>query len=49
MAVVIARTGFEVTVKFAVVAPADTVTLAGTVTAALLPDNVTSAPPVGAA
>jgi len=38
-----------VTVKVAVVAVAATVTLAGTVAAALLLDSVTTAPPVGAA
>lgn len=35
--------------KFALVAPAGTVTLAGTVTAAELSDNVTAVPPEGAA
>ena len=35
--------------KVALVAPAATVTLAGTVAAVELPDNVTTAPPVGAA
>ncbi len=38
-----------VTVKFTVVAPAATVTDPGTVSAALVPDRLTSAPPVGAA
>ena len=37
------------TVKLALVCPAATVTLAGTVAAALLLDNVTTVPPVGAA
>ena len=36
------------TVKLALVCPAATVTLAGTVAAALLRDNVTTVPPVGA-
>ena len=44
-----AATGIVVTVNVAVVDPAPTVTLAGTVAAALLLDNVTAAPPVGAA
>ncbi|MBI2219171.1 MAG: hypothetical protein HYU51_17965 [Candidatus Rokubacteria bacterium] len=38
-----------VTVNVALVAPAGTVTLAGTVAAVLLLDSVTTAPPVGAA
>ena len=38
-----------VTVKFAVVFPAATVTLAGTVAEALLLDKATEMPPVGAA
>jgi len=42
-------TGVVVTVKVAVVAPAATVTLAGTVAAALLLDKLTDRPPVGAA
>jgi hypothetical protein len=37
------------TVKLALVCPAATVTLAGTIAAALLLDNVTTVPPVGAA
>ena len=44
-----ALTGVVETVKFAEVAPAGTVTLAGTVAAALLLDRVTTAPPAGAA
>jgi hypothetical protein len=48
-AVVLLATAFVVTVNVAVVAPAATVTLAGTVAAAvLLLVNVTTAPPVGA-
>ena len=42
-------TAVVVMVKVAVVAPAATVTLAGTDAAALLLDNVTLRPPVGAA
>ena len=42
-------TAVVVTVKVAVVAPAATVTLAGTVAAALLLDKPTDSPPVGAA
>jgi len=47
---VFVATGLVVTVKVAVVAPAATVTLAGTcAAAALLLDRVTTAPPAGAA
>ncbi len=41
-------TGVVVTVKLAVVVPAATVTLAGVVAAALLPDSETMDPPEGA-
>jgi hypothetical protein len=48
--VVLVGTPMEVTVKVAVVAPAGTVTVAGTVAAAVLLDvNATDIPPVGAA
>jgi hypothetical protein len=46
---VLADTGVVVIVNVAVVAPAATVTLAGTVADALLLDKLTAAPPVGAA
>jgi hypothetical protein len=46
---VVERTAVVVTVKVAVVAPATTVTLAGTVADVLLLDKFTAAPPVGAA
>jgi hypothetical protein len=46
---VLAVTVFVVTVKAAVVLPAGTVTLAGTVADELLLDKVTEMPPVGAA
>jgi len=49
VAVALAVTAVVVTVKVAVVAPAKTVTDVGTVAAALLDDNVTTVPPVGAA
>jgi hypothetical protein len=49
VAVATVATGVVVTVKFAVVAPDATVTLAGTDAAALLLDKVTVRPPVGAA
>ena len=50
VAVALLATGVVATVKVAVVAPAATVTLAGTCAAAvLLLDRVTTAPPVGAA
>ena len=47
--VVAVATGLVVTVKFAVVAPAKTVTLVGTVAEVELVLNVTGTPPVGAA
>jgi hypothetical protein len=46
--VVFAETTLVFTAKLAEVAPAATVTLAGTVAAALLLDSVTAAPPAGA-
>ena len=46
--VVFADTALVFTAKVAVVAPAATVTLAGTVAAAWLLDSVTAAPPEGA-
>ena len=47
--VVDAATAPVVTLKVALVAPAGTVTLGGTATAALLLESVTCAPPAGAA
>src|SRR5262249_26934408 len=47
--VVTASTGTVVTVKVAVVAPAGTVTFAGTVAAGLALESVNSTPPAGAA
>jgi hypothetical protein len=49
VAVVSDATAVVVTANVAVVAPAATVTLAGTVADALLLERVTTAPPVGAA
>ena len=50
VAEVVVATGFVLSVKLALVAPAATVTLAGTVaTPVLLFDRLTTAPPVGAA
>jgi hypothetical protein len=49
VAVVVLATAVVVTAKVPVVAPAATVTLAGTAADALLLERLTSAPPVGAA
>ena len=48
MTVVGAATGVVAALKFALVAPAATVTLGGTITAALLLESATWAPPAGA-
>jgi len=48
VAVVVAETAVVVTVKVPVVAPAATVTDAGTVALVLLEDNATEVPPLGA-
>jgi hypothetical protein len=47
--VLVLVTAVVATVKFAVVLPAFTVTVAGTVAAALLLESATTAPPAGAA
>jgi hypothetical protein len=49
VAVVVMPTGFDITVAVTDVAPAGTVTVAGTLAAALLLDRVTATPPVPAA
>lgn len=49
VAVVVELTAVVVTVKVAVVLPAGTVTLAGTIAEAPMADNATGIPPAGAA